>query len=277
MKEKVNIAGVEFDAVRYVDVLTAVEAYVNQEHKKQMIVTPNPEMVVYSQNHEAFRQVLNSASMAVPDGIGILWAAHYLSLPKSKNRFVEIVKVVSTLFQVLFKMKAIYRVLPDRVTGADLLFKIIEESQKNGWRIYLLGAAPGIASIAIDRLTKQYPKAVFAGSFAGTPVETHEDELCERINLAEPDILFVAYGSPAQEEWIHRNLNKLNTIKVAIGIGGAIDFAAGNAKRAPKLLRSLGLEWFWRLITQPRRFKRIWNATFVFVKLIFRLKKGSSS
>lgn len=276
MKERINIAGVEFDAVRYIDVLTAMEVFVGQEFKRHMIVTPNPEMIVYSQKHEDFRKVLNSASLAVPDGIGILWAAHYLSLPKSKNKFAGAMKVIGTLFQVLFKMKAIYRVLPARVTGADLLFRIVEESQKRGWRIYLLGAAPGIASIAIDRLHKKYPQAIFAGSFAGTPAETHEDELCERINLAEPDILFVAYGSPAQEEWIYRNLEKLSTVKVAIGIGGAIDFAAGKAKRAPKLLRSLGLEWFWRLLTQPRRFKRIWNATFVFVKLIFRLKKDAS-
>ena len=99
----------------------------------------------------------------------------------------------------------------------------------------------------------------------------------ERINLTEADILFVAYGSPAQEEWIYRNIEKLDTVRVAIGVGGAIDFAAGRAKRAPKLLRSLGLEWFWRLLREPRRIRRIWNATVVFVALIFRLKKGSSS
>ncbi|MFH0838335.1 MAG: WecB/TagA/CpsF family glycosyltransferase [Patescibacteria group bacterium] len=277
MKEKVNIAGVEFDAVRYVDVLTAVEVFVNQGYQKHMIVTPNPEMVVYSQKHEDFRNILNSASMAVPDGIGILWAAHYLSMPRTKSGFGGIMQVIGSLFQVFFKMKAIYRVLPARVTGADLLFKIVEESQKKGWRVYLLGAAPGIANIALERLHKKYPQAVFAGCFAGTPAQTHEDELCQRINLAGPDILFVAYGSPAQEEWINRNLHKFSSVKVAIGVGGAIDFAAGKAKRAPKLLRSLGLEWFWRLITQPRRFRRIWNATFVFVKLIFRLKRGIDS
>jgi len=277
MKEKVKIAGVGIDAVRYEDVLTAVEVFVNQDHKKHIIVTPNPEMIVHSQKDHAFQRVLNSASLAVPDGIGVLWAAYYLSLPKAKNRFLEALKVLGTLFQVLFKMKAIYKVLPSRVTGADLLFKIIEESQKKGWRIYLLGASPGVANIAVDSLLQKYPQAIFAGSFAGTPAKTHEDELCERINLAKPDILFVAYGSPAQEEWLHRNLHKLKPVKVAIGVGGAIDFAAGKAKRAPKLLRNLGLEWFWRLLTEPRRFKRIWNATFVFVKLIFRLKRGRSS
>lgn len=276
MKKKIDIAGVEFDAVRYEDVLTAVEVFVKQENRNHMIVTPNPEMVVYCQKHEEFKQVLNSASLVVPDGIGVLWAAHYLNSGKNGKGLMSVMKVIVSLFQVFFKMKAIYRVLPARVTGADLLFKIVEESQKKGWRIYLLGAAPGIAGIAIERLNKKYPKAVFAGSFAGTPAETHEDELCERINLTEPDILFVAYGSPAQEEWIYRNLKKLTTVKVAIGVGGAIDFAAGKAKRAPRLLRNLGLEWFWRLLIQPRRIKRIWNATFIFIRLIFRLKRGKS-
>ena len=276
MSKKIDIAGIALDAVRYEDVLTAVEVFVQQEHRKYMIVTPNPEMIVYSQRHPAFKSVLNAATMAVPDGIGVLWAAYYLSLKSAGNRFFEGLKALGTLIQVLFKRKAIYRVLPMRVTGTDLLFKIVEASQKTGWRIYLLGAAPGIASIAVERLHKQYPQAVFAGSFAGTPAQTHEDELCQRIDLAQPDILFVAYGSPAQEEWIHRNLHKLHTVKVAIGVGGAIDFAAGKARRAPRLLRSLGLEWFWRLLAQPSRFKRIWNATVVFVGLIFRLKRPAN-
>jgi len=274
MNKKVEIAGIAFDSIQYKEVLTAVGVFVQQESKKHMIVTPNPEMIVYGQKHPEFKKVLNAASMSIPDGIGVLWAAYYLSLKPASNVVFEMLKALGTLFQVLFKMKAIYRVLPARVTGTDLLFKIVQESQKQGWRIYLLGAAPGIANIAIERLHKQYPQAVFAGSFAGTPAETHEDELCERINLAQPDILFVAYGSPAQEEWIHRNLEKLSTVKVAIGVGGAIDFAAGKARRAPKLLRNMGLEWFWRLVTQPRRFKRIWNATFVFVRVIFSLKRS---
>jgi len=277
MKERIDIAGIGFDAVRYEDVLTAAEVFVSQKHKHHMIVTPNPEMVVYSERHPNFKRVLNSASLSVSDGIGILWASYYLSLPKSKSRLIEGIRVVSSLLKVFFKSKSIYKVLPARVTGTDLLLKIVEESQKNAWKIYLLGAAPGVASIAIENLIKKYPQAIFAGSFAGTPAETHEDELVDRINLAKPDILFVAYGSPAQEEWIYRNIKKLDTVRIAIGVGGAIDFAAGKAKRAPKVLRNLGLEWFWRLLREPRRIKRIWNATFIFVKLIFRLKIGHSS
>lgn len=277
MKKKIDIAGVHFDALTYHEVLTAVEVFVKQPHGRHMIVTPNPEMLVYCRKHSEFKYVLNEADMAVPDGIGILWASYYLSLPKAKSRFLEHMSVLGSLFKVLIKSKAIYKGLPARVTGTDLLFKIVEESQRHGWGIYLLGAAPGVASIAVENLLKKYPRAIFSGSFAGTPAQSHEDELVERINIAKPDILFVAYGSPSQEEWIHRNLKKFETVKVAVGVGGAIDFAAGKAKRAPKMLRSLGLEWLWRLLTQPRRIRRIWNATFVFVRLIFRLKMEQSS
>lgn len=274
--QRVNIAGVNFDAIGYEDVLKAIESFVAEKNKKHLIVTPNPEMLVHAQKDESFCHLLNTASLSVPDGIGILWAAYYMSLPLAKNKFLEFFTVIYTLFQVLFKSRAITRILPVRVTGTDLLLKIVEASQKKGWKIYLLGAAPGVAEMAINNLLKKYPQAIFAGSFAGTPAETHEDELCERINLAEPDILFVAYGSPAQEQWIHRNLSKLTSTKVAIGVGGAIDFAAGKARRAPALLQKLGLEWFWRLLRQPSRFRRIWRATFVFVKLIYSTKQRNN-
>ncbi len=274
MNKKIDIAGVGFDAVRYEDVLTASEVFMNSGHKKHLVVTPNPEMIVEAWKNEEFRRVLNSASLSMPDGIGVLWAAYYLSLPLAKSGILETFRLIGTLFQVLFRAKSIYRILPARVTGTDLLPKMVRQSQENGWRIYLLGAAPGVAGIAIDRLIQKYPKAVFAGSFAGTPAPTHEDELCERINSAKPDILFVAYGSPAQEEWIYRNLKKLDTVKMAIGVGGAIDFAAGRSKRAPKFIQNLGLEWLYRLIRQPGRIKRIWNATFVFVRLVFKLKRN---
>ena len=275
MKEKINIAGIEFDAVTYGGVLAAIEVFVKQEGKKHFITTPNPEMLVFAQKNEEYKKTLNQASMAVPDGIGILWAAHYLALPKSDSRITEVFKLLGSLFKVIFRSKSIQNVLPTRVTGTDLLFKIVDESQKTGWRIFLLGAAPGVASVAVDRLVEQYPEAIFAGNFAGTPAESHEDDLCNRINSSNPDILFVAYGNPAQEEWILRNLHKLNSVKVAIGVGGAIDFAAGRAKRAPKFMQALGLEWLWRLIKEPKRIKRIWNATVVFILLIFKLKNSS--
>ncbi len=277
MKKKVDIAGINFSPVRYDDVLTAVEVFVRQEKTQHTIFTPNPEMLVNANKNPDFQKTLNSASLLIPDGIGILWAAHYLSLPKAGNRVLEWFRLWGSLFKVVIRSKKIYEILPERVTGTDTLFKIVDKSQEKKWRIYLLGAAPGVANEAINQLLKKYPKATFAGGFAGDPSEALEGEIVDRINRATPDILFVAYGSPAQEEWITRNLKKMQTVKVALGVGGAIDFAAGRIKRSPTLMRKLGLEWLWRLFRQPKRIKRIWTATVVFVRLIASLKGSEVS
>lgn len=272
MKQKVNIAGVGFDGIRYQEVLTAVESFVKQGGAGHMIVTPNPEMLVEAQSHPDFMNTLNASTLSVPDGIGILWAAYYLSLPEKRFFFSRCFQLFFSLLKVFIRHPAIYKQLPERVTGSDLLFRIVESSQAYGARIYLLGAAPGVAGVAVDRLLQKYPQAIFAGHFAGTPAASHEDELCEMINKSQADILFVSYGAPAQEEWIHRNLAKLDTVKVAIGVGGAIDFAADRVKRAPLAFQKLGLEWFYRLLQEPRRIRRIWRATVGFVRLIWKRK-----
>ena len=272
-KNKIKIAGVQFDPIRYEDVLTAIDVFVGSEGQ-HMVFTPNPEMLVDANRRPDFKETLSAASLLVPDGIGILWAAYYLSLPRPKSKMGCRLQAWGSLFKILFKSKAIYRIFPERVTGTDLLLKIVEASQGDHWPIFLLGAAPGVANIAMDRLLKKYPGAIFAGSFAGTPAQTHEEELCELINRSQLKILFVAYGSPAQEEWIARNLKKLPTVKVALGVGGAIDFAAGRTKRAPLFMQKMGLEWLWRLILQPKRLKRIWTATVTFVGMIVKQKQN---
>ena len=271
MNKRIKIAGVPFDSVKYNDVLTSVEAYIRAE-KKVYITTPNPEMILTSNKNDKFNDVLNNAVLSIPDGIGVLWASYYLNLPKKHNTLFRVCQLIRSLSSVIISPKKIRSEFPQRVSGSDLLYKIVEESQKNKWRIYLLGADVGVAKKAIDNLLKKYPNAVFAGSYSGSPHVSEEDKIINMINLATPDILFVAYGSPAQEFWITRNLNKLNTVKVSIGVGGAFDFASGKIKRAPKIIQKFGLEWFWRLLLEPKRIKRIWNATFVFSKLIYKIK-----
>ncbi|MBU0727681.1 WecB/TagA/CpsF family glycosyltransferase [Patescibacteria group bacterium] len=268
MSNRVEIAGIPFDPVTYGGVLTAIEVFVRGD-KKVFITTPNPEMVLDANKNEKFLGTLNKSTMNIPDGIGILWASYYLDLPKSKNKYLQL---FSSLSKTLFSPKNIRKILPERVTGSDLLMKVVDKSQGEKWRIFLLGARVGVAKKAIEKLLKKCPNAIFAGSYSGSPKKEEENYICEMINSAKPDILFVAYGSPAQEMWIERNLEKLHSTKVAIGVGGAFDFAAGKIKRAPSFMQKIGLEWLWRLVREPRRIKRIWNATVVFTKLIFRLK-----
>lgn len=274
-EKKIEIAGVKFDPITYDLALEAINSFVSGDNK-HLIVTPNPEMILDANKNEEFIETLNSASLSIPDGIGVLWASYYLNLPDKKTKCGKCFQLFSSLLSIFLFPKKIRGIFPERVTGSDLFNKVIEKSQDKKWRIFLLGAGIGVGQKAIDNLLKKYPKAIFAGSYSGSPNVDEERNICEMINIARPDILFVAYGSLVQELWIKRNLNKLTTVKVAAGVGGAIDFAAGKIKRAPLLLQKIGLEWLWRLIQEPRRIKRIWKATYVFVKFIARKKENKN-
>ena len=274
MKKRIEIAEVPIDNLNYEEVLERIDGFIKND-RKVYIVTANPEMVLNASQDEDFLEVLRGAELITPDGIGILWAANYLGKPLPKKTISRYLQLYKSLFSVLFLPKRLRNPLKERVTGTDLFKKIIELSEKKAWRIFLLGASQGIAKKVIQKFSKTYPDVKFVGSFSGSPDATDEEEICEHINKAKPDILFVAYGSPEQEFWIHRNLFKLNTVKVAIGVGGAFDFHAGKIKRAPKWMQKVGLEWFFRLIRQPKRIFRIWNATVIFIKLVAKEKMES--
>src|SRR5690606_22892580 len=148
------------------------------------------------------------------------------------------------------------------VTGTDIMQKICRDALPSA-RIFLLGAAPGVAQKAKNKLQQQYT-CTMVGVDAGAAHPDEYHRLRAVINTAKPDILFVAFGAPKQEIWLARNPPHLNTTKVAIGVGGAFDFISGHIPRAPKLMRKLGLEWLFRLFYQPSRVKRIYNATIKF-------------
>ncbi len=271
MKQRVEIAGVPFDPVTYDEALGRIDDML-KVGSKTYIVTPNPEMVLSAIRDSDFKAVLNDAGLSIPDGIGILWASYYLSLPAPQGFFGKWVQLLSSLASVFFAPQKIRQILPQRVTGTDLMYKIINDSQQYGWKVYLLGAREGVAQKAITILRALYPRANFVGCFAGSPQTADEGAIRDMVNASAPDILFVAYGSPAQEKWIHRNLPHLPSVKIAAGVGGAFDFAAGIVKRAPYAMQQLGLEWLYRLIQEPSRIGRIWNATFVFTRLAWKVK-----
>ena len=271
MSDNIEIDGVPFDALSYEQVLEGID-FLIRRGGHAFITTPNPEMVLNAKADPQFKNVLKKADISIPDGIGILWAAHYLSKPKASNLVVERMKWLGSLFGVLFWPSSIKTVIKERITGSDLFEEVVAQSEVTGWRIFLLGAEPGVAESATEALMAEYPKANIVGYYAGTPAEHDTSINIEKINEAKPDILFVAYGSPAQERWIYANFEEMDTVRVAIGVGGAFDFAAGKVLRAPRWMQMFGLEWFWRLGQEPKRFKRIYKATVRFSNFIYRLK-----
>jgi N-acetylglucosaminyldiphosphoundecaprenol N-acetyl-beta-D-mannosaminyltransferase len=146
--------------------------------------------------------------------------------------------------------------LKERVTGSDGTLRIAQEAAERGWKLFFLGAAPGVADEAADTLREQFPELQVVGTYSGSPAPDEEDEIVEIVNDSGADILLVAYGAPQQDKWIARNLPRLN-VRMAMGVGGALDFVAGHVPRAPQWMRENRLEWLYRLYKQPWRIRRM--------------------
>jgi exopolysaccharide biosynthesis WecB/TagA/CpsF family protein len=223
-----RILGVPIHATTFEAVCNQIGAWIDEKaDRARLICTANPELIMLAQKDVNFYNILNRCHMVTPDGVGTLWAARLQG----------------------------WR-LPQRVTGSDGLPFIAARAAKEGWRIFLLGAAPGVAEKVAAKLQHDNPTLQIVGTYAGSPDHREEDEIAARVNAANADILFVAYGSPAQEKWLARNLPRLR-VAVCIGVGGAFDFTAGTAQRAPVWMRRTGIEWLHRLIMQPWRWKRM--------------------
>ncbi len=217
----------QMQAIEHIDSLVLLHKESPTTSPCQQVVTVNTEFVMRAQHDTIFRNIINHAALALADGIGIVWATHYIGRPT-----------------------------PERVTGTDSLVELSKLCANKGYRLYLLGAAPGIAEEAATRLQEMAPGLQIAGTYAGSPQPAEEDAILERVRTAQADILCVAYGAPAQEIWIARNLSRL-PVAVAMGVGGAYDFLSGRQRRAPQAMQRLGLEWLYRLYREPWRWRRM--------------------
>jgi N-acetylglucosaminyldiphosphoundecaprenol N-acetyl-beta-D-mannosaminyltransferase len=171
--------------------------------------------------------VINGADLAVPDGVGLVWAGRLLGHP-----------------------------FRGRVPGVELTRRLAALCAARGYRLYLLGAAPGVAEETARRLEAEYPGLAIAGTYAGSPAMEEEEDIVARIRAASPHLLLVAYGAPHQDLWLHRNLPRLGAV-VGIGVGGTFDYISGRVPRAPAWMRRAGLEWLYRLVRQPWRWRRM--------------------
>ncbi len=220
-----RILGVPIHDVTYDETLAWMGRWIAEGGPHQ-IATVNPEFVMAARRDAAFRAVLEQAHLCLPDGVGITLAARYLGRP-----------------------------LRQRVAGVDLVEAIAARAAREGWRLFLLGAAPGVAERVAAVLRRRYPGVEVVGTYAGSPRREEEAEITRRVREAGADVLLVAYGAPAQDLWIARNLARTGAA-VGIGVGGAFDYLAGVVPRAPRWVRRIGFEWLYRLIRQPWRWRR---------------------
>lgn len=247
-----NILGMRIDNLNTQEVLKKISDFLGSDisHK---IFTPNPEMLVDAQKDQYFREVLNSGDLNVCDSFG-------LSLVSGAKR------------------------LP----GVDLMMLVCQIAESQNKSIYLLGSgSQEVIDGAKKYLEKKFPQLRIVGGQPGLKIDKikadekdiivydkeKNADLIHDIIMSAPDILFVAFGHIKQEKWIQENLADLPSVKIAMGLGGSFDFISGKIKRAPKFLRLVGLEWLYRLSREPKRIKRIWKATVVFLILAIKNKK----
>ena len=239
-KNRVNILGVPVDMVDK-EQASAVFAEIFSQPGCSMIVTPNSEIVQNASKDEELRSLIASADLIIPDGIGLVYASKVMGCP-----------------------------LSERVTGIDFLESIIARLAQTGESIFFFGSKPGVADEAADRMKKKYPGLRVAGTQNGYFQPEEAALIVKQINESGADFLCVALGAPKQERFIAQHRDEFTSVRGAIGVGGSLDVWAGNLKRAPEFYRNHGLEWLYRFIQQPTRFKRMLTLPVFMLRVIFR-------
>lgn len=242
---ELKILGVKINNVYLAEVIESIELFLRGKGG-HYIVTTNPEFIMAARKDDEFKDILNNADLSVADGMGITFAA---------KRYGE-------------KLK-------QRITGVDLLWEIVKIAERDGKSIFLLGSKHGIPEKTALFIKQKHPNLRIAGAECGYRRwhrQMKDHKLVDMINRRQPDILFVAFGQVKQEKWIHRNLPKLLTVKLAMGVGGSFDYISKTVRRAPRWMRGIGLEWLFRLMQQPRRLPRIVTAVIRFSWAVTRKK-----
>lgn len=221
---RVDVLGVAFDNVTPEEAADRALALL-EEDGPHLVATPNPEIVQRANKDRAFAEILAGADLVVPDGVGVIYAAKILGRP-----------------------------LKSRVPGIDLAAALMGRVAGTGKRLFLLGAAPGVAEQAAVNLRAAYPGLVVCGTHDGYFEE--DGPVIDAIRRAEADIVFVCLGVPKQEKWIAAH-GEAAGARLYLGLGGSLDVFAGKAERAPERFQRLGLEWLYRLLKEPSRIGRM--------------------
>lgn len=228
--EDIEAFGVRLSPVSMSEAMDKIEGFIRDSRnggKPHHVVTSDANSILRAQDDEEYAGIVRRAALITPDGYGVMWGARLMNLP-------------------------IY----ERVTGVDMVTGICERAAKNGDSIYILGAAPGVAAKAAEKLSERFPGLRVAGTRNGFFKPEEEDEVVNEIRDAKPQVLFVAFGIPKQEKFIAKHLETLN-VPVSLGVGGSFDVYSENLKRAPEYIQRSGMEWLYRVWQEPWRWRRM--------------------
>lgn len=236
-KLKVEILGFQLERCTYIDLLLKIKKSIQSKTYYRFILL-NPFLLLEARKNSKYKEYVRTCNIVAADGFGLSFIGRVFGRP-----------------------------FPERITGTDLLPRLAQKGSEEGWRFYFLGAKPGVAGKAYEKLKNVYPKFNVIGIHHGYFSEEEEKEVVGDIKIKKPDILVVCLGAYKQEMFIKKHQKELG-VPVAYGTGATFDFIAGKVKRAPKWMQNMGLEWLFRLIQEPRRlWKRylIGNAVFIWL------------
>ena len=221
----VNILGVEFINKTKQEFIFEILSRIEKQ-EKTFAVTANPEIVMYARKHSSYMKILEHAHMVIPDGIGVVKGAQILGKP-----------------------------LKERVPGYELLLELLAEADKKALKVYFLGAKESVVTKAVSNVAAQYPNIDIVGYRDGY-FDLKDEKVLEEVKQKNPDMVFAALGFPKQELWISQYL-EIADKGFLMGVGGSFDVLSGTSQRAPEFYLKHNLEWFYRLLKQPTRFKRM--------------------
>jgi N-acetylglucosaminyldiphosphoundecaprenol N-acetyl-beta-D-mannosaminyltransferase len=264
---KTQIAGIKIDALSKKDAISEINKFLISENA-HLITTIYSEFIVFAKQNLKFKQVLNNSDLALTDGIGIAWADYFLTQTKSKNKILAFCNLLASLFKTAINPKSVFKNIPEKISGSELVWDIVRLASENKNSICLYGGTNGVAKKTAEKLKERYSDIII--NLAQSDKKFDEQAVNE-IKQSKSDILLIAYSPPMQEIWLSDNLQNFG-VKLAIGLGGTFDYIAGKRAYRPNFFNSRGLEWLWRLFTQPYRIKRMWNALPVFIWQIYKAK-----
>lgn len=225
--KRLNVLGMPVDDASMPEIFSYVDSLIKEGKRDNYILAVNPEKIMALRKGRFSRDMFEKASVLIPDGIGVVLA-----------------------------IRLLYGVKAERVTGVDLMHGLCREAAVRGHKIFIYGSREEVNRNAADKIKDMYPGISIVGRSHGYVSDGEMDSLVRKINDSGADILFVALGSPKQEEWIQKYLPRLD-IKLCQAVGGTLDTITSRVKRAPVLMQKLGLEWFYRLVKEPTRIYRM--------------------
>lgn len=242
--DKISILGVQVHRVNMEDSIKLFKKFISDNGKHQICV-PNVYTTILMQNDEELKKIHNSCSLAIPDGMPLVWVSKLYGKP-----------------------------IPERISGSDLFQKFAEVAAQRGYKFFFLGATPETIKKMTMKMKEEYPSLKIVGIYSPPFMKEFSEEenqkMIEIINKTKPDVLWLGLTAPKQEKWIGRNLHLLE-VSVAVGVGAAFDFIAGKVKRAPDWMQKIGLEWFYRLRQEPKRlWKRYLIGNTIFIWLVIK-------